>query len=645
MRIVNALKLSTHKVEDYLKCKCFCHIINSKIYHMKLKFLFRFILVFAIWIFSSSILLSKTLDHELFLKEMEYSSDNVYNKCLKKFDDYLSRFPNDVSVLIEKCKFIQNAQYDDYEDYNPNQNAFDSCVSYLVKKFPDDPEVLIFQTTYLWGDELKNVLDNAEKSIRQNPLAWSKKNQCKIYGEIAEQFYWDKEYQSAYNYILKAINQDKNIEVTIQYARILIELNRKKEALKILLSIEDTTRITWQLNQKADLFIKLEAYSEALEIYNLIDEIDSTFNNNLELANTLEGVGEYDFARSYLVADTNQEWNKEASLRNLLIHDIKYQNGTKCIQTYDEYRDLGYLMDPLGIYRLKIFILHPFQSWKFRDSISILSFSFFLIILILIPSVWILPVYFIGHKWGLVKINNSYKTLWGLKAFWFVSAGYLIASFISMFVKPEILYSIVNSSIYSTELNTAEKGSIALIFIIVFGAFGFAALYKKNIAILLSCFWSIRKSILAGIGILILFRLIIGIYIKIGVYSFNLSLDDIALIPNYFLSFKQDIESIITNYGKLVGFIIICLFAPIYEEIVFRGVIYEACLRYINFISAIIIQAFLFALIHFNLFLFPVFFFFGIIAGNLRRRSGGLLAGIVFHSLNNALAISFLLLR
>ena len=54
---------------------------------MKLKFLFRFILVFAIWIFSSSILLSKTLDHELFLKEMEYSSDNVYNKCLKKFDD------------------------------------------------------------------------------------------------------------------------------------------------------------------------------------------------------------------------------------------------------------------------------------------------------------------------------------------------------------------------------------------------------------------------------------------------------------------------------------------------------------------------------------------------------------------------------
>ena len=58
---------------------------------------------------------------------------------------------------IEKCKFIQLAQYDDNEDYNPNQEAFDSCSTNLVQMFPEHPEVIIFQTTYLWGDKLKSV--------------------------------------------------------------------------------------------------------------------------------------------------------------------------------------------------------------------------------------------------------------------------------------------------------------------------------------------------------------------------------------------------------------------------------------------------------------------------------------------------------
>jgi hypothetical protein len=73
------------------------------------------------------------------------------------------------------------------------------------------------------------------------------------------------------------------------------------------------------------------------------------------LANSLEGIGEFDAARSYLIADTNKTWGKNAALLNLLKHDIKYQSGERCITTYNEYRNLGFKMDPIGLYRLKIF--------------------------------------------------------------------------------------------------------------------------------------------------------------------------------------------------------------------------------------------------------------------------------------------------
>jgi membrane protease YdiL (CAAX protease family)/tetratricopeptide (TPR) repeat protein len=612
---------------------------------MMLRFSLRFLIVITFLYLSINNLPAKTLDHKSFLHEMENSSDQVYSQCLLKYDDYLKEFPNDVSVFIEKCKFIQFAQYDDYEDYNPNQAEFDSCVKNLTENFPNNPEVLIFQTSYLWGDELKNVFTVAEKSVKDSPEKWSNENLAIMYLKISDNYYWEEEYQLAYSYIKKAINKDKKYKSSLEHARILIEMNNKEKALDVLLSIVDTSKITWQLSQKADLLLQLEAYSEALELYKLIDEIDSTFNNNLELANTLEGVGKYDFARSYLIADTSQHWDKETALRNLLTHDIKYQDGEMCILTYNQYRDLGYLMDPIGIYRLKIFFLHPFQPLKFRDIISLLAFLLILALLLIVPSIWILPVYFIGHHFKLKDKNKSFTTLWGLKAFWLVSAGYLIASFFTIFVDPEIIYSHFNSSFYTPELSQSQLGLMAIVFISIFSIFGFTSLYKKNFFILLSSLWTIRKSILVGIGILLIYRILIGIYIKIGVYSFDISIDEIANIPNILLSSKQEIEAIITSYGKLIGFLIICLIVPIYEEIIFRGVIFDACQRYISFNSANVIQALLFATIHLNLFLFPVFFLFGFITGILRRKSGGLLPGIVFHIINNTLAISILLLR
>lgn len=609
------------------------------------KFFFGFLIVFAAWFMPVNAAISKSFDHKDFLLEMENSSEHLYAQCIKKYNDYLYQHPNDIAVYIEKCKFIQLAQYDEYSDSNPNQVAFDSCTAFLAATYPNEPAVLIFQTSYLWGEELENVIHRAEKSISKNPLKWSKENLAEIYIAISDYYYWETDYQEAYNYYIRAINQEVKHKLALQYAKILVELDRDQEALEVLIAVADSTKKPWELTETAGLLLQLRAYSAALEAYRLIDSIDSTFNNNLELANSLEGIGEFDAARSYLIADTNKTWGKNAALLNLLKHDIKYQSGERCITTYNEYRNLGFKMDPIGLYRLKIFFLHPFLPITLRDILSILSLFLIVGLLALIPSIWILPVYFIGHHWNFVEKNKAFTTVWGLKAFWFVSAGYLLATLFSVFIDPETIYGHINSSYYMAELTEIQNAAMVLVFIFAFAVFGFSALYKKNLVILLSSLWPLRKSILTGIGILLLYRIAISIYVKIGMLTFNVSLDEIASFTNILLSSEEEIFSVINSYGKLTGLLIFCLLVPVYEEIIFRGVILESCQRYINFNTGNIIQAFLFATIHMNLFLFPVFFLFGIVTGILKRRSGGLLAGIVFHVFNNLLSLSVFMFK
>lgn len=588
---------------------------------------------------------AKTLDHELFLREMQNSSNQVYLQCLSKYDEYLSEFPDDIEVLIEKCKFIQFAQYSEDEEYNPNQTEFDNCVAYLTENFPDSPEVLIFQTSFLWGEELQAIFTKAEESIENNPEKWSDENLAALYFKMATSHYWNEETEQAYKYITKAIEKNDEHESSLEHVQILIEMGNKEEALNLLLTKNDTTKVTWELSQKANLLLQLEAYSEALELYEQINEIDSTFNNNLEIANTLEATGAFDSARPYLLADTSQHWDKELAIRNLLIHDIKYQDGAKCVQTYNSYRDLGYFTDSIGIYRLKIFFLHPFQPLKIRDFVSLFGFLLCIALLLVLPSIWILPIYFIGHYFKFLDKNQSLKTQWGLKAFWFVSAGYLLASFFSVFINPELLYSFLNSSYLSPELTENQMGLAALIFILLFSVFGFAPLYKKNLSILGGNSWSVGKSLLVALGLILVYKAVTTLYVQIGVLHFDLSIGKIASTFPIFLSSEQEVQALISTYGGLAGFFIVALLVPIYEEIIFRGVIFDACQKYLNANSAIAIQALLFATVHLDLFLFPAFFLFGIMTGVLRKKSGGLLSGIVFHIINNALAVIVLILQ
>lgn len=97
------------------------------------------------------------------------------------------------------------------------------------------------------------------------------------------------------------------------------------------------------------------------------------------------------------------------------------------------------------------------------------------------------------------------------------------------------------------------------------------------------------------------------------------------------------------NY-KIAGFIMICILAPIFEEILFRGIILKGMLnKNINPTYAIIISGFIFGAAHLNPWQFIGAGLLGSIFGFIYYRTKSLVLPIILHALNNILSYTFII--
>ncbi len=107
---------------------------------------------------------------------------------------------------------------------------------------------------------------------------------------------------------------------------------------------------------------------------------------------------------------------------------------------------------------------------------------------------------------------------------------------------------------------------------------------------------------------------------------------------------------IVLNNNNYFAFIVLLLtttiLAPVFEEIIFRGVLLPILSRDLGKIAGILISSFVFALAHLSFIEFPPLFVLGVGLGTTRLISGRLFSSVVMHSLWNALTfLNLFLLR
>jgi len=109
------------------------------------------------------------------------------------------------------------------------------------------------------------------------------------------------------------------------------------------------------------------------------------------------------------------------------------------------------------------------------------------------------------------------------------------------------------------------------------------------------------------------------------------------------------LEIVLNNnnyFSFFLLFVTTTLFAPIFEEIIFRGILLPTLARDFGVISGIIVSAFIFALAHLSLGEMPPLFVLGIGLGITRIGSGSLFSSMIMHSLWNGLTfLNLFLLR
>jgi uncharacterized protein len=124
----------------------------------------------------------------------------------------------------------------------------------------------------------------------------------------------------------------------------------------------------------------------------------------------------------------------------------------------------------------------------------------------------------------------------------------------------------------------------------------------------------------------------------LGIYAGIMKLAGVNIGRPSSASIIESIVSINEYYHPLLGFLLVVMIVPVYEEIIFRGIFLSSMEKNIRFFWANSIQAFLFALVHMDLKLFPFYLAVGYVAGYQKRKTEALATGMSMHMTNNLIA-------
>ena len=93
------------------------------------------------------------------------------------------------------------------------------------------------------------------------------------------------------------------------------------------------------------------------------------------------------------------------------------------------------------------------------------------------------------------------------------------------------------------------------------------------------------------------------------------------------------------DYGLTGAFIKVAVIAPIVEELIFRGLIFNGFRKNYNGFVAVFMSALLFSLFHLNPWQMPATFVLGLLLGWLMLRTNNIFVAIIGHSINNSLVL------
>ena len=584
-------------------------------------------------------------DHEYYLSILVNAKDSLYKEIVDKFDEYIRLNPSDVKVQLEKCKIIEKAYYDSYEDYNPNFEQAEECAKAVLERFPDNPEALLYRTEFVYGDSLIVQLEDLERRALENKDIW-KAHAWKVYKELSEQYHYKEDYEKSARYGELAIEHNDTLDMSLALAEAYKNLSHKIKAIDVLVKNLDSTDLPYSLNQKGRLLLDLGVADKALETFRMSSRKDSVMENAGALGQAMIDNGLWAEARPYLVkASENNYWNHLA-LQKLVEYDLQYSSADSAQASYSRYVAANFWNDPIGIYKIRLLLKSPFSAWAIGDVGRILLLLALIVVIFVAPYLWVLPIHCYGvwrRQKGKTFAETSFQ--WKLRHFWLICSLWLLCN-VAAFVIFDYNTFI---SFFNSNIGTIEEGEVisraeancTLFFFISTLIFTMAFLRNEDIVNFIPKLRNSVRDIGVGIGLAFVLRIAFVVYSMVLLQT-GLNLEEST---SAFATINDSIVSINKFYNPFLGFLFVVILVPFYEEVLFRGIFLSACERNMRFVFANILQSLVFALVHANLKLFIFYFAFGMVAGYYRQKSQGLFISTSMHMMNNLMAFAIITMR
>ncbi|HEY5750801.1 MAG TPA: CPBP family glutamic-type intramembrane protease [Chryseolinea sp.] len=584
-----------------------------------------------------------TIDHTQHVERLGHAKDSLYQNVLDQYKAFIWRFPKDPHARLERCRFIQTAYYDDYEDYNPNEELAEECARELLNVFPKDPDVLLYASEFLYGDTAIAYLKKLTLAVEYDPRLW-KASGWKVYNQLAEQYDNTDAHREALLYATRAMASNDTLDLSLLQARAYKGIKQIDSAIAVLANHLDSTDVGWVLNQKGRMLLELGAPARAIEAFHLAARDTSTHQDLAALAQAMIDNGLHDEARVYLLQDYKEnQWKTTERAQKLLEYDLSHGSADSAAFSYKRFTADEFMNDPLGIYRLELFIRSPGAGWSLADAGRVVLLICAIALVFIVPYVWVLPIHYIGAiRRARGKLTPETSFHWGLRHFWVACSMLLLCDLLSIlfFDYPGFLsnFSEEITSHHTSPINKASA-DMMLFFSTISFVYTVALIDPEDIRMfflrLRYNLGLIRRQI--GLGIALAFLLRIGlVFYQSLLAAFDINLTEEA--STVVASVVDNIVSINQFYNPVLGFMFVVLLVPFYEEVLFRGIFLSACQRNIPFVWANIAQSLTFAILHQKPVLIPFYFAFGMVAGHFARKTQSLTAGVALHVTNNLMA-------
>jgi membrane protease YdiL (CAAX protease family)/tetratricopeptide (TPR) repeat protein len=583
-------------------------------------------------------------DHAHHLQQLGTAKDSLYKLILAGYDQYILVHPTDHKAHIQRCRFIETAYYDSYEEYNPNYELAEACAGTVLQHFPENPEVLLYPTSFLYGDTLVNYLHQLEDKAKLDSSGWSA-YRWDLYHQLAQYYGGEQNHEMAIHYGELALVYNDTLDVSLLLGRSYRNLSKNMDALDALLRHVDSTDAVWSLNEKGKLLMELGANDKAIEAFRLASHKNAAVENSGELADAMINNGLVKEARNFLMkeVEASADWNAAPALRKLLLYDINFGSADSAKHNYRKFAEENFYNDVFGIYRMRMIAKAPLMGWTFADGAHVLFFLLLLALVVVIPYLWILPIHYYGaYRRQQGKIFPEPTFQWGLRHLWIASSLWLASDVLALLIfdYPSVTGMFLENSYQEPQLLISKTVANLDIFFFVGLLTGSIALLKRED---FEGFIGKVRSSAGDIGIGIM--LAIGLKIALGIYVNTFSRLGVDFSEGAMItaSVTDSILSINKFYSPLLGFLFVVVFAPFYEEILYRGVFLSACQKNMALWMANLLQASVFTLVHQSMIYFPFYLGFGLLAGYFTRKTGSLITSTSMHMMNNAMAFFYLL--